>query len=118
VKPGGTVLLSTPNVLDIDSRLIYLRSGFVFHVSPQSLAATGHRTMLPRWLLETFIDETGLEIVEMHWGGAVPPANNGGFMRRLGWRLFKWLTSKFVRNPNPIELRSNYLVYVLRKKNG
>jgi 2-polyprenyl-3-methyl-5-hydroxy-6-metoxy-1,4-benzoquinol methylase len=62
VAPGGCILISTPNVLDIESRLTYLRSGFPFHFSPQSFFATGHRTILPYWLLELLFEEAGLVI--------------------------------------------------------
>ena len=116
VAPDGVILLSTPNVSDIESRLIFLRSGFFFHFSPQSYFATGHRTILPCWLLELLFDEAGLEIVEKHWGGEVPSSGSGSIWRAWAKRIVKSLARLFIKSPNPEELNANYLIYLLRVK--
>lgn len=116
VAPDGVILLSTPNVMDIESRLIFLRSGFFFHISPQSYFATGHRTILPYWLLELLFDKAGLEIVEKHWGGEVPSSGSGPIWRTWVKRIVKGLARLYIKSPNSKELEANYLIYLLRVK--
>jgi len=116
VAPDGVILLSTPNVMDLESRLIFLRSGYFFHFSPQSYFATGHRTILPFWLLELHIDRAGLEIVEKHWGGEVPSSGSGSIWRTWLKRIAKNVARLLIKAPNPIELKANYLIYLLRAK--
>jgi len=115
VATDGLILLSTPNVMDIDSRLIFLRSGFVFHISPQSFFATGHRIILPAWLLELLIDEAGLDVVEKKWGGEVPATGNPAWRRGI-MRLVKGIVRLFVKSADTEELDANYLIYLLRAK--
>lgn len=116
VADNGVMLLSTPKVLDLESRLTYLRSGFLFHIIPQSYFATGRRTILPFWLLELFIDKAGLEIVERQWGGEVPSSNNGPWWRVCIYRVIRRLARLFIKSPNSDELKANYLIYLLRAR--
>jgi 2-polyprenyl-3-methyl-5-hydroxy-6-metoxy-1,4-benzoquinol methylase len=116
VKPGGYILISTPNILDKESRLIFLRKGMFYHFSPQSYFATGHRTILPQWLLELLFEEVGLEVVERRLGGFHP-----GTLR--GWNIKSWITfvaihalKPFMKKQSKTELDSNYLVYLLRSR--
>lgn len=118
VAPGGIILLSTPNVLDLDSRLIYLRRGVLFHISPQSYEATGHRTILPDWLLEIFIENEGLEVVDKRWGGTVPPSGRGSIFHTWGRRIFKRVMRLLVKSGDDAQLDANYLIYVLRERPG
>lgn len=112
---GGYILLSTPNVMDIESRLIFLRSGLFFHFGPQSFFATGHRTILPYWLLEILFDEAGLEVVERRWGGDLL-ASGGSF----AWlkRIVIGVIRPFIKVRTIGELDSNYLIYLLRARTG
>lgn len=113
VQPGGYILLSTPNVLDLESRLIFLRRGHFFHYGPQSFLNTGHRTILPRWLLEILIDEAGLDIVQCKMGGVIPkpsvkgPRSWAARFLRAGLRLLSRETARH-------ELDSNYIIYILK----
>jgi cyclopropane fatty-acyl-phospholipid synthase-like methyltransferase len=115
VKKDGYILVSTPNVLDMQSRLIFFRRGLFFHFSPQSYFATGHCTILPYWLLELLFEEAGLQIVERHWGGS--------HFTPCGWNIKSWTTYFFAKAIKPFmkfghsqELDANYVIYLLQVK--
>lgn len=114
VADDGCILISTPNVLDIESRLTYLRSGFLFHFSPQSFFATGHRTILPYWLLELLFEEAGLVIEECHWGGTLSSSGSRTGARGLINRLLRRMVRSIVKSTPPGSLDSNYVIYLLR----
>lgn len=116
VKENGYILVSTPNVVDLQSRLIFLRRGVFFHYSPNSYFATGHRTILPYWLLELFFEEAGLRIVEKRWGGSNSAAPRG-------WKIKPWITYFVTKAIRPLmktgdgtELAANYVIYLLQAK--
>jgi SAM-dependent methyltransferase len=114
VAPGGCILISTPNVLDIESRLTYLRSGFPFHFSPQSFFATGHRTILPYWLLELLFDEAGLVIEKRQWGGPLTPSGRQSGLGGVLNRVLRASMRLLVKNSTPGLLDANFVVYLLR----
>lgn len=118
VTPDGVILLFTPNVMDIESCLIFLRSGFFFHFSPQSYFATGHRTILPSWLLELIFDKVGPEIAERHWGGDVPSSSSGSIWRTWAKHIVKGVARLLIKSLDPKELNPNYLIYLLRVKSA
>ena len=114
VAPGGVVLLSTPNVMDLESRLIFFRSGFFYHFSPASYHATGHKAILPHWLLELLLAEAGLEILERRFSGHLPKASS-----RSGWRAALMHVARktlrlLVKPSEHGVLDSNYVIYLLR----
>lgn len=114
LAPGGYVLLSTPNVVDIDSRLIFLRKGSFYHFSPQSYFATGHRAILPYWLLELLFVEARLEVVERRAGGLHRDDMAGTNIKsRIAFVIARALRP-IMRQQTKGELDSNYLIYLLR----
>jgi len=114
LAPGGVILISTPNVLDLESRLIYLRSGATYHINPRSFFDTGHRVILPCWLLELFFDEARLEVTEKQWGGVVPRQPDATLVRKVVRSVSRRLARLLVTNATKLELESNYVIYVLR----
>ncbi len=62
--PGGKLLFSTPNVLSIDSRRIFVTTGHFFSFRRNSIAESGHSTILPYWLLEEMMGLGGYRILE------------------------------------------------------
>ena len=114
VKDNGFVLISTPNVLDADSRFNFLRKGTLYHFSPQSYMATGHQTILPYWLLELFFAQTELVVIERKFGGFHPRETNGAksMLTLIIIRTLRFLMKHSFKN----ELSANYIIYLLQKK--
>ncbi len=114
LKPGGKILVSTPNVLDSDSRFNYLRKGKLYHFSEESYFATGHMTILPKWLLELLFDKAELKIISSRFGG-IHPRGKWGF-RNISIELLKMALNLFMKSTDKDELLSNYMVYLLEVK--
>jgi len=71
LRPGGRLLLSTPNVASFLSRLIFLRSG-KFHQFGDEDIAYGHINPVTPFEMETIADRAGLRVLEMQPGGYLP----------------------------------------------
>jgi SAM-dependent methyltransferase len=59
VRPGGWLLVSTPNVLHPYSRIKFLATGTFYLFGEDDYWETGHSTPLPRWLLTAHLREAG-----------------------------------------------------------
>jgi SAM-dependent methyltransferase len=59
VRPGGRLLVSTPNVLHPYSRIKFLAKGTFHLFDEDDYWETGHSTPLPRWLLTAHLREAG-----------------------------------------------------------
>jgi SAM-dependent methyltransferase len=73
VRPGGTVIVSTPNVLNINSRLRTLHSGFAVLFDPLSLTSrdpvhtSGHINPVSYYYLAYQLHRAGFRAVEVHY---------------------------------------------------
>jgi 2-polyprenyl-3-methyl-5-hydroxy-6-metoxy-1,4-benzoquinol methylase len=67
LRPGGRLLLSTPNVASFLSRLIFLRSG-KFHQFGTEDIAYGHINPVTPFEMETIADRAGWSVLEMQPG--------------------------------------------------
>lgn len=72
LRPGGRVIITTPNVLNINSRLSYLLHGFFVLFGPLSLdekeagTTSGHIMPLSYYYLDYFMRKEGLSQIELH----------------------------------------------------
>lgn len=112
-KPDGYILISTPNVTDMVSRVKYLRKGMFYHFSPDSFLQTGHMTILPCWLLEILIASVGLEIISFKFSGKKEKNRN---VKGLFFMLAVKFLRLFMKYSHQDELSGNYIIYLLRKK--
>lgn len=62
MRPGGRMILSTPNVTAVSSRLRFLFAGDIDGHLRGDYDVSGHITVLPDWALERCFEETGLRI--------------------------------------------------------
>jgi 2-polyprenyl-3-methyl-5-hydroxy-6-metoxy-1,4-benzoquinol methylase len=75
LEPGGTALISTPNITSLASKVRFLfKSEFsLFYNRPDRLhdplddRAAGHISPMPLWLLRHFVEEAGLTPVKTHF---------------------------------------------------
>lgn len=93
-RPGAKLIMSTPNVLHLYSRIKFLVKGTYWLFDRACYYSTGHIMPLPRWLLEAHLEETGWQLVA---AGVAGDLEVGGFRGALGK-----LCSKLQRNPGSL----------------
>jgi SAM-dependent methyltransferase len=71
LKPGGALIVSTPNVGHPRSRLKFLLTGAPSYFGRTEYFSSGHRTVIPDWLLKLHIAEAGFEDVRLSYGGSL-----------------------------------------------
>ena len=62
LKPGGFCIISTPNILNIKSRLMFLSSGYFQWFQPKDLDESEHINPIPFWELFTIAKKVGFRI--------------------------------------------------------
>jgi SAM-dependent methyltransferase len=72
LRPGGTLLLTTPNVVSLASRRALLLRGTLAFFGPGVLFSAGHRSILPWWLLSDLLRAEGWDLVELAFIGRQP----------------------------------------------
>ena len=71
LRPGGYLLLSTPNVTSFLSRWIFLRTG-QFHMFGEESLAYGHIAPITAFELSVIAERVGFRVVEVRPGGYLP----------------------------------------------
>ncbi|MGH2633505.1 MAG: class I SAM-dependent methyltransferase, partial [Tepidiformaceae bacterium] len=69
LKPGGLLVVSTPNVSHPRSRLKFLLRGEPSYFGPTEYFSSGHRTILPDWMLQLHAREAGFEELRVTYAG-------------------------------------------------
>lgn len=91
LRPGGRLLLSTPNIESTTSIEQLLRKGTFALFNDTHYAESGHITPIGQWQLRKMLDEAGFDAVA--FDGCSAPRRGGLSMRALRRRLLQWLTS-------------------------
>lgn len=105
LKPGGTLILSTPNIDSPRSMLRFLTKGHFRQFGDEDYHSSGHITPLSQWQLEKMIEEGKWQVKKFTTCGA--PFNSG--FRHLAAKMLSALAA---RNPR---LRGALLLLVLEK---
>lgn len=71
LKPGGVLILSTPHILHPRSRLKYLLAGSPCYFGPAEYHGSGHRTLLPEWMLRLHLQSEGFQILRTAYAGHI-----------------------------------------------
>jgi hypothetical protein len=74
---NGVLFITTPNVLDLDSRRRMLTTGEFWLFRRGTLFSSGHLNILPYWLLQEILAREGWTVLERHFIGR---------KQRRGWR--------------------------------
>lgn len=73
LKPNGRLILSTPNVQTIFSRIYYLFTGRLAGHTRLDYQIAGHIAVLPDWLIERFTQQAGLQLKDKTYNcGYIP----------------------------------------------
>jgi 2-polyprenyl-3-methyl-5-hydroxy-6-metoxy-1,4-benzoquinol methylase len=94
VKPTGTFIFSTPNVVDLESRIRFIRNGDFFYFNPALVPDAGHISILPFWLIEEMLKEIGWQVLERRFIGVFPESKKS-FKNTLVKSLIKSLLKSY-----------------------
>jgi 2-polyprenyl-3-methyl-5-hydroxy-6-metoxy-1,4-benzoquinol methylase len=87
LKPGGTVLLSTPNASSLYSRARFFLTGTMASFTDLSYKTIGHITPITAWQMEKMIEESGFEVLEFQFADSkfLPPTSVADFVKAFCW---------------------------------
>jgi|AGTN01.3.fsa_nt_gi 2-polyprenyl-3-methyl-5-hydroxy-6-metoxy-1,4-benzoquinol methylase len=71
LRPGGKLICSTPHTGHIRSRLRFLMRGAPSYFGPEAYHGSGHRTLLPDWLLRELLTAAGFTIDRVAYAGEI-----------------------------------------------
>lgn len=83
LRPGGRLVISTPNVTHPRSRVKFLLRGSPAYFGSEEFHMPGHRTILPDWLLSALVVEAGFEDLQVSYAGSMELRG----VQRLGYRV-------------------------------
>ncbi len=83
LKARGVLIITTPNVLSVESRRRLLLEGRPAFFMPGGLFEAGHGCILPYWLLEDILRKEGYAVVERRFVGRQPVVMRPG---RAWWK--------------------------------
>lgn len=96
VRPGGLVLVTTPNITSWLSRLIFLFTGR-FHQFADADLSYGHISPVSPWELGLILRSAGAENVEIRAAGTLPPVYFTGSLKLLVLNALALLLRPFSR---------------------
>lgn len=73
LKDDGTIILVTPNVTNVWSRMLYFLTGKPLYHSQKDFEGVGHINVLPHWMLDRYFDKEGINIEDIHPTKSVMP---------------------------------------------
>lgn len=113
LRPGGVLVLSTPNIVCPASLALFLRCGEFLWFGETDYRHEGHILPMPPGLLGKCFDETGWQRI---WEGSFGDALAHRFrsVRHLGFRIWVRVLSLVSRVPRA--LRGEIFVAVLRRQ--
>lgn len=109
LRPGGSLILSTPNIEGMASRFLFLRRGRFLNFSDVDLRESGHVHPLGYWQLEHILAMSGMQIGDVRTTPYAP------VVRTLRDRIFLFLCAIATRTLRP-PLPGNILVLRARKE--
>lgn len=107
IVPGGTIILSTPNVESAQARLQWLTRGYPSIFGEAEVKKNRHIAMMWRHGLEHLIDLAGLDVIEKHLLGRFSMRPG---LRSVAKRLAYAAMGMFL----PGDIRGTTRLYVLR----
>ncbi len=73
LRPGGRLLLSTPNIHNVRSRIKFLLRGTLFWFDPREVNGVGHVNVIPYFILKHILMKTGFRNISVHPNRSMSP---------------------------------------------
>ena len=74
LRPGGRLVLSTPNIHNLRSRIKFALRGTLFWFDPREVTGIGHVTVIPYFILKHLLAEAGFSNLVVQTNGSVRPS--------------------------------------------
>lgn len=115
LAPGGYLVLTTPNLCSVYSRLVFLKEGRFYHFQGEDSWKMGHINPVPYFVLEQFANEYGFALVTRRGVGSMPVVDWSRLrLRNLITVVPRLALYCLMGGPGPKE--GNCLMYSLRKR--
>jgi SAM-dependent methyltransferase len=114
LKPGGTLLFSTPNMQNIRSRIKFFLRGTLYWFDPHETDNIGHVNIVPYFLLKHILRESGFIEISVHASRSVFP-RVPAFLCRLMQRCFSKANEDDLEQNSPTLINSENLIVFARK---
>ena len=112
------VLLSTPNVVNAQSRSSFLRRGHFNNVSPHPIPTgmtdPGHITVLPDWIIDSFLKAAGFTDLEASYPRTIGGTRAPGVRTVLGGAADRFIEMTFMSRERQ-RARGHWLVITAKK---
>lgn len=115
LKPGGCLVISTPNVASLWSRIKFLFTGTFFWFDPEEIPRSGHVNAVPWFHLEHMIRSNGFDVEAMTTNHIRPFwVPFGAFVRAIGAVVGAW--KRVQTDGNRRDLIAGELVIIKARK--
>lgn len=116
LKPNGKVIITTPNITNIFSRLKFLINGEFFCFSkPERDSRFGHITPVPHWLMEDIFRRYGFKLTEIMTNNYLSVQGSRASMKKLASNLLHTIIYPVIRPKNKEILKGDNLIFVAKK---
>ncbi len=116
-KKGGVLILSTPNIANIFSRLKFFLTGEFFLFSPAE-RQSGHIRPLAFWEVKEILEKSGFRLQEIHTNNYLKLCGietAGVKKKRVITKTVSLLFSPFIKPKNKEIVQGDSLIYVAEK---
>lgn len=114
LRPGGYLIASTPNVCHPRSRLKFLLRGAPSYFGPGEYKGSGHRSLLPDWMLQLHLDAVGFDITRVAYAGDMEMSP----LYRLAFPVFELTARLALRTPRADHGDGACVFFVARPRAG
>ena len=117
LEAGGRLVLTTPNLCSVYSRMVFLKEGRFFHFQGEDSWKMGHINPVPFFVVEQIAQECGFRLIGRQGIGYMPVLDWAGFrLRNLFTALPRLVLYSMMNGPGPKE--GNILLYSFEKRSS
>lgn len=114
LRPGGRLILTTPNIHNLRSRIKFLLRGTLYWFDPREVVGIGHISVIPYFILKHMLTLAGFEISAIRTNRAIRPSLPAWVARGMSY-LFSKATEGDRELNSPLLLNGEGLIVFARK---
>lgn len=114
LRPAGRLILSTPNIHNLRSRIKFLLRGTLFWFDPREIHGVGHVNVVPYFILKHILSVSGFTDVSVRFNRTIAPCLPPPLCR-LMQRVFSGSTESVRELNAPVLLNGEGLIVFARK---